>query len=301
MTQHSLPQVDRKISLMIIGAQKAGTTSLKNYLGQHPSLETHPHKEFAFFFDPGQYDNDFENARKKYFSNKSGAVQLIAKNAGLYVKEAGIAELKKHNSDCKLVLILRNPVERTYSSFLMEKNYGMIDSPFESLKTVLQKKDRSDWRYEFLIGMSLYSRHLKMLYNYFPLEQVKIVRYEDLEMNAGKLCSDIFKWTGVGETFVSDTSKRFNETTVTRSLSYAKFIVRMLKNHNPVKKMVRKILPGTMDYKVGELLRNINKSNKTYKPVSAEMNNLLVDFFLPFNDELSKLTGMDFSDWNEKK
>ena len=108
MNQNNLSKSVRKISLMIIGAQKAGTTSLKNYLGQHPSLETHPHKEFAFFFDPAQYENDFENARKKYFINKSVSVQLIEKSAGLYVKETGIVELKKHNPDCKLVLILRN-------------------------------------------------------------------------------------------------------------------------------------------------------------------------------------------------
>ncbi len=286
---------------MIIGAQKAGTTSMKNYLGQHPCLETPSHKEFAYFIDPEQYKNDFANAKKKYFRNKLTAVQLMAKNAGLYVNEAGIARLKEHNPECKLVFILRNPVERTYSSFLMEINYGAIDSPFESIESVLKQKDIKDWRYELLIGMSIYHLHLKMIYKYFSPEQVKLIRYEDFDADATKICLDIFNWLGVGETFIPDTSKRFNETTITRSSRYGKFILHILRNQSPVKKAVRKILPGKMDYKVGELLRNVNKRSKTYDPISEKMEHLLIDFFTAHNNELSKLTGMDFSDWNEKK
>jgi hypothetical protein len=285
---------------MIIGAQKAGTTSLKNYLGQHPSLETHPHKEFAYFFDTSQYKNNFEKAKKKYFRNNSSDSKLVAKNAGLYVNESGIMRLKEHNPDCKLIFVLRNPVERTYSAFLMEKNYGAIDSPFESLEPVLKKQDITDWRYEFLIGMGLYHDHLQKVFKHFQPEQVKLIRYEDFEMNGQKICTDIYNWLEVDPSFVTDTSVRFNETTVTRSFTYGKFIARMLRNHNPVKKAIRKILPGKIDYKVGELLRNINHRSKTYDPISEEMAELLRNFFAPHNDKLSQLTGMDFSDWNKK-
>ncbi len=301
MKQNDKSAEEQNISLMIIGAQKAGTTSLKNYLGQHPSLKTHYHKEFAYFVDPNQYDNNFENARKKYFPGNLHADYLIAKNAGLYVNDAGIALLKAHNPNCKLVITLRNPVERTYSAFLMEKNYGMIDNPFESLEEVMKNKDMTDWRYEFLIGMSLYEYHLKNIYNYFPPEQIKLIRYEDLKANSTKICLDIFKWMGINDDFTPDTSKRFNETKLTRSARYGKFILRILGNHNPIKDFFRKILPGKMDYKVGEYLRNINLKSENYAPMSLEMRNLLIDFYAPFNDELSKLTGMDFSDWNEKK
>ena len=291
---------ERKITLMIIGAQKAGTTSLKNYLGQHPELETHPHKEFAYFFDTTEYNNNFENARKKYFSKEKTATKLIAKNAGLYVNESGIIRLKEHNPRCKLVLLLRNPIERTYSSFLMEKNYGAIDSPFESMEPILKKQDITDWRYEFLVGMGLYEKHLRNIYKYFPVPQVKLIRYEDFEKNGAKICSKIYEWIGVDAGFATDTSTRFNETTVTRSFTYGKFISRMLRNKNPVKKIFQKILPGKMDYKVGEILRNINHKKKTYGPISSEMASLLRDFFEPHNNRLSELTGMDFSDWNKK-
>jgi hypothetical protein len=290
-----------KISLMIVGAQKAGTTSLKNYLGQHPALKTHPHKEFAYFVDPDQYQKKFANASKKYFHHNSNNFKLIAKNAGLFANEPGIIRLKEHNPDCKLVLILRNPVERTYSSFLMEKNYGAIDGSFDLMESVLKQKDPTDWRYKFLIEMGLYHIHIKMIFRHFRHEQVMVIRYRDFEAAPAKICSDIFKWLEVDPGFIPDTTKRYNQTTVTRSPRYGKFILNILRNQNPVKKVVRQFMPGKMDYKVGELLRNVNKRSKTHEPISEKMTNLLVDFFTPHNNELSNLTGIDFSDWNEKK
>jgi hypothetical protein len=288
----------RKISLMIIGAQKAGTTSLKNYLGQHPALATHPHKEFSFFFDASEYEKGFENACKRYFEQDHGDHLLIAKNAGLYVNEQGLSRLRDHNPDCSLVIILRNPVQRSYSSFLMETNYGSIREPFTIMEAVAQKADITDWRYEFLIGMSIYADHLNLVYRYFPKEQVRIVRYEDLDSRPVEVCRDIFHWMNVDESFVPETSIRHNATLVTRSHTYSRFIKRLLHNENPVKKIARRILPGKSDYKMGEILRNINKSEERYQSAPPGTIAFLHAFFKPHNDRLTKLTGIDFSSWN---
>jgi hypothetical protein len=288
----------QKISLMIIGAQKAGTTSLKNYLGQHPSLQTHPHKELSYFFDRSEYSKGFEQAVRKYYDHPEKKL-LIAKNAGLYVSEPGILRLKEHNPHCKLVMILRNPIERTYSSYLMEKNYGAINGTFESIETVLRNGHTGDWRYEFFIGMSLYHLHLSKLYKHFPHDQVKLIRYEDFESKTNIICEEIFEWLSVDPTFLPDTSVRYNVTHINRSPSYGRFVVQLLRNQNPVKKIIQSVMPGKMDYKVGELLRNINKTNKVYGPISQNMSELLNEFYTPHNKKLSELTGIDFSAWNK--
>lgn len=299
MNNLNCPDQERKISLMIVGAQKAGTTSLKNYLGQHPSLHTHPHKEFSYFFDPEENALGFDAAFRRYFSVDSPDVRLIAKNAGIYINENGISRIKEHNPDCKLVLLLRNPVERTYSSYLMEKNYGAIHAPFESIEPILHKGNSDDWRYEFFIGMSLYSKHIEMILRHFPKEQLKIFRYRDFVSNASAICTDIFSWMNVDPSFLPDTSKRHNVTRVNRSYSYGKFIIRLLNNQNAVKKIARKFLPGKMDYKMGEMLRGVNRSNKAYEPMSQRMASVLTEFYKPYNAELSRMTGIDFSDWNQ--
>jgi hypothetical protein len=286
---------------MIAGAQKAGTTSLKNYLGQHPQLQAHLQKEFAFFVDDSAFAEGYASAKRKYYSVQKGLSYVVAKSAGLYINESALQRLKEHNPDCKLVMILRNPVERTYSSYLMEKNYGAISESFEVIRDIIHKADPNDWRYEFFIGMSLYCKKLELVYRYFPKEQVKIVRFEDLKDEPVQTCQTLFTWMGVDESFVPDTSVRHNVTTVTRSRTYGKLLFRVLQNSNPLKKAARVFLPGKMDYKVGEAMRKINHSEKKYAPIARETLKDLIEFFRPYNDELSRTTGLDFSSWNKLK
>jgi hypothetical protein len=283
---------------MIAGAQKAGTTSLKNYLGQHPQIQTHHHKEFAYFVDDPAFEEGYPAAKRKYFAHDKPAAKLAAKSAGLYINEKALSRLREHNPDCRIVVILRNPVERTYSSYLMEKNYGAISEPFGIIKDIIRNPDPSDWRYEFFIGMSLYSKKLQLIYRYFPKEQVKIIRFEDLTNDPQEVCRQLFAWMNVDEKFVADTSVRHNVTTVTRSRTYGKILLRMLRNSSPLKRAARVLLPGKMDYKVGEAMRKINHTGKKYDPIPDDTLHELIEFFRPYNDELSALTGTDFSAWN---
>ncbi len=285
---------------MIVGAQKAGTTSFKNYLGQHPALTTHYQKEFAYFVDDSEFQSGYPEALSKYFPKYDQNSILIAKSAGLYIHEPGLKRLKEHNPDCKLVFILRNPVERTYSSYLMEKNYGAIREPVDVIDKIIQKKDSTDWRYEFFIGMSLYAHHLEIVYRYFPKEQVRLIRFEDLISTPANYCKNIFEWMGLDSDFVPDTTVRHNETTVTRSQTYGKILLRVLSNKNPLKSVMRHILPGQMDYRVGEAMRRINRTEKKYDPIPEKTLLKLLHFFEAHNNKLSQMTGLDFSSWNNK-
>jgi hypothetical protein len=294
------PVNEKKISLMVVGAQKAGTTSIKNYLGQHPQFQTHLHKEFSYFFDNEEYGKGYAVALRKYFSESAPETRLVAKNAGLYVNENGLKRLRDHNPDCQLILLLRNPVDRTYSSFLMEKNNGLIAESFDSILPIIEKQDISDWRYEFFIGMSQYNIQLEKIYRHFSPVQVKLITYENFRHDAISVCREIFKWAGARE-FCPDTSVHYNTTHVTRSQSYSKLLTGFLRNSNPVKKVLRKALPGKMDYHFGEMLRNLNKSSQKYEPMPMHIRKQLIAYYAPFNEKLSQMTGMDFSSWNEIK
>jgi hypothetical protein len=287
-----------RISLMIVGAQKAGTTSLKEYLGEHPSLKTHLHKEFSYFFDDDDFAGGYTKAFKKYFPDASPHQQLIAKNAGLYTSEEGLKRLHSHNPDCHVVILLRNPVQRTYSAFLMEKNYGHIDIPFQDMKAIIAKADPADWRYSFLVGMSLYDRHLEMIYRYFSKEQVTIIRYEDLNNKPVEICRAIFVKLGVDSSFTPNTAVRHNVTHKTRSEKMGRMITNLLRNNNRIKKIARLFLPGSTDYKAGELLRKANLTKARHEPIDPEMADFLKQFYKPHNEQLARLTGMDFSGWN---
>ncbi len=287
-----------RIDLFIVGAQKSGTTSLKNYLGEHPEITSHLQKEFAFFYDDAEYALGETKAFRKYFLKLPKKNVTIAKNAGLYVKEAAVARLKDHNPDCTLAMILRNPVERAYSAFQMERNYGNFSGQFEDLSTILATADSTDWRYEFFIKMGMYAQYLQTIYKYFPREQVLLYRFEDLCETPKKICADLFTRLNVDASFEPDTSVKHNVTHNMRSSGYAKFMKRLLHNNNPIKKVARTILPSQQDYKLGEMMRNINKSSETPRRMSPKMRTVLTEFYAQHNNELSQLTGIDFNMWS---
>src|SRR5678809_829657 len=122
----------RKIDLMIIGAQKAGTTSLQNYLNEHPEILGHPQIEFGYFKDDKTYENGYEKEFARHFTSGSvnTAKAVIAKNTGMYDSDKALERLQQHNPDCKLVFIVREPVSRAYSSYSMEKFNGWLKRDF---------------------------------------------------------------------------------------------------------------------------------------------------------------------------
>lgn len=290
----------KKIDLMIIGAQKAGTTSLKQYLGEHPSVETHPHKEFAYFINSQEYQSDIRTAYKKYFPDPDSTKKLVAKSAGLYTSEEGIRRLKNKFPDCQLVMVLRNPVERCYSGFMMESNYGHVSGGPDQLEEIVRayQKGEADWRYNLFISMSLYSTHLEMIYRHFKREQVHLVLFDDLKKDPLAVCQKLFTLLGIDTAFHPNVEKRYNITRRTQSHTYARVLSRLLNNKNPIKRMFRQLLPGKTDYKVGEFLREINKSGKSMPTLPEHTRQFLLDYYKPYNKELEQLTGLDLSAWN---
>ncbi len=295
--------MSRPIDVMIVGAQKAGTTSLLRYLGEHPACISHPQKEFSYFTDKAEYAEGLAAALKKYYAHKeyTDKTKIIAKNAGLFTDMNGLARLKKNSPDCQLVFILRNPVERTYSSYLMEKNFGTVKFDFEDLPEMIKKHQNNNentWDFDFFIEYSLYSHHLKNIYSLFPKENVNIVLYEDLKNNGAEVCKTIFRKLKIDDSFLPNVEMKHNVTQKTRSNFYARAVKHLLRNHNPIKKLIKRFVPGHKVYKYGELLRDVNKTEKKHEPINAEVKQFLVDYYRPYNKELEEMIGKDLTSWN---
>lgn len=286
---------------MIVGAQKAGTTSLKNYLGEHPNISTHDQKEIGYFVVDEEYHAGIEKAYQKYFHDYREGSTLIAKNAMLYAHSEGLKRLSRYNPQCKIVILLRNPIDRMYSAFLMEQFYGSVKTDFTAMKEVIGGggRDTRDWRYEIFVGMSLYINHLKDIYANFPKEQVKIFSFEDFKKDPLPYCKEVYEWLRVSSDFQPATHVVHNETKKAQSLTYSRLTNRFFDNNNPIKKLIKKVIPASANHKLGEAVRGINKTEKRPDPVSAEMRTYLTTFFEPYNKDLQQLTGFDTELWNQ--
>lgn len=294
-----MPGRSHTIDVMIIGAQKAGTTSLKNYLGEHPRIVTHQQKEFAYFMDDSAYELGIDSALKEGFP-KPGTDQLIlAKAAGLYWNPKGLKRLKEHNPEAKLIFTLRNPVERAYSSFNMERSFGWIKRDFDELPNILEQDQTSDQLFELFIHLGLYAKHLEYIYTLFPKESVKLVLFEDLKENPDQVVGEVLQWLGLPTDTSLRTDKVHNKTSQPRNKTFTQFIFWLKRNNNPIKRTARTILPYRVFSKIGSALIQMNRTKSTYESMSSETENALYRYFEAPNEKLSEMSGLDLSRWSK--
>lgn len=296
-----MPLMLDKIDLMIIGAQKAGTTALKNYLNEHPEILGHPQTEFDFFNTDSEYNKGFEYAIKKYFTegDKSTAKIIAAKYVSIYYNDDLLKKLALHNPNCKLVFIIREPVARAYSAYTMEIFSGWLKRDSLEIIDAIKTNNYNDTMYRLFVKMGLYDDHITMIYKYFPKNQVRIVLYEDLQKNSLEVSQDIFNWVGVDSTFMPNISKKHNETKMSKSKLLSDLILSIQNENNIIKRIAKKILPYNIFTKLGNTIVEYNKADKKHEPISKELYEFLHDFYKPHNERFTELTGIDLSHWNK--
>ena len=293
-----------KIDLIIVGAQKAGTTSLNNYLCEHPQIIGHAsiQKEFAYFRNDTIFNDGYEKAFHTAFSiplHLNKRKKIIAKNAAIYNNETAIKRLYEHNPDGKVIFILREPISRTYSSYAMEVFNGWMKKDFIALKKIITDNDTSDDMFRFFIEPSLYINHIELLLKYFPENQIKIFLFEDLKSNPELICREIFEWLGIDIEFSPSINKKHNTTQKAKSKTLSKLIYTLKKEDNYIKKTVKNILPYSVFIKISNLIIESNKSTNKADKISPEMTLFLKNYFQPYNEKLKLKTKLPIDErWN---
>ena len=213
-------------NFLVIGTTKSGTTSLNNYLNQHPEIYMSPVKEPRFFAFEGE-TLDFVGPRSQTINTSSitnlhdycalfqgvKGEKAIGEASALYLLvERAAQSIHRHIPDARLIAILRNPVDRAYSQFLHNVRDGYENS--RSFVEALQEDtSRQEKHWEpglYYIPWGFYSVQLQRYFSLFDREQIKIYAYEDLNNDPKGTIVDIFRFLEVDDTFVPEMSARYN-------------------------------------------------------------------------------------------
>ncbi len=202
---------------IIVGAAKCGTTSLSNYLGEHPDIIMTQPKELNFF-GRKNIEQKLEDYSKHFQPQKGKIVGEGSVSYILYSKLAA-PQIKKYAPNVKIIVMLRNPVDRFYSDFWFNVNRGAVSykkglfddviddnykiNPFPALKMSYR---------ESLISKGMYSEHLKDYFEHFDKDQVKIVFFEDFKNDLEGVLNSIYKFLEVKPIFTEKTGQIFNKT-----------------------------------------------------------------------------------------
>jgi len=251
---------------LIIGAARSGTTSLYEYLSQHPSVIPGVGKE-VYFFDK-KFDKGI-NWYKSFFPTKLNKSRLENKQKRNCLTGEATPRYLYHPHtpkrvldllpNVKLIVLLRNPIDRAYSHYQMEYASGHEKLSFEDAISQEEERVKDDKEKMFANGSfysvefyrksyltrGIYADQLKRWFEYFSREKFLILKSED---------------------FYSKTSEVYQQ--VLDFLGLSKFELNSFKAHRMGK----------------------------HSDVSAETREKLTDYFRPYNEQLYQLLDRNF-DW----
>ena len=195
-------------NLLIVGAAKSGTTSLHNYLKQHPDIYMSNQKEPHFLINNEigvnripkginnlqDYSNLFSNGISHKYRGESSAMYL-------QFPEITIKNIDRYlNEDVKIIIMLRNPIERAFSGYQHVKRYNLDeDLDFEDAFEI------SEQRYFTNNNITPASRYIHIgMYNEFVRKfktkfktNVHIIIYKDFINNTNQELSRLFSFLAI--------------------------------------------------------------------------------------------------------
>lgn len=273
-------------NLLVIGAAKSGTTALYHYLNQHPQVYMSPNKEPNFFAFEGQQVAFRGPGDRKMVESTITTLEAYGEEFAAVSNEIAVGEaspwylyspqapqnIKRHIPEVKLIAMLRNPVDRAYSSYLHVLRDARETLTFE--EGLLAEEERIERGWEFIWHYKqagFYAAQVERILTLFSKDQVRFYLYDDLLADPEKLLKDVYTFLCVDTGFVvNNTSQKFNATGVPKN----RLLGRLLLQPNPVRSVAKYVTPERMRSSINHSLyqRLLSKpvlSEETRKRLSS--------------------------------
>lgn len=237
-----------------------------------------------------------ENAYLDLFKG-AGEGQLLGEASTIYLSSLGTAErMAAEVPHARLIAVLRHPADRAFSAFmhLRRDGYETLES-FEDALDAESERIRQGYYYHWhLRSRGYYGRYLATYYDHFPREQIKVILYEDFAASPGIVLADIFRFLGVDDSFMPDTSARHNQSGIPHSRSVQKFLT----GSHPVKEWLKNFVPERLGHRVISMMQ---PSLVSRPGMSPRIRARLTEDYCEDIIQLQELIRMDLSHWLEEK
>jgi len=209
--------MDRWPNFFIVGAPKAGTTSLYVYLKDVPGIYMSPVKEPFYFSNATNPKNSPEKIisdKKEYLAlfKKVTNEKIIGEASTSYLDDPQ-APIQIHNvcPNAFILISLRDPIEAFFSSYLMMKRRGRITRTtfYDQVKLELGKKIDND-KPSLRLERYKYSEHIKRYLRTFDHNRIKIIIFEEWIKDKKNSVREIVKFLGLNYTIDEVKEEIFN-------------------------------------------------------------------------------------------
>jgi hypothetical protein len=286
-----------KVDFFIVGAPKAGTTSLYHYLNEHPQIEMSSQKEPDYFSDTaiqeqgmyyGKNRIDTEEKYNTLFNTQKKDV-IFGEGSVSYLFYPTVAQdIKAYNSIAKIIIILRNPIERAFSHYLMDYRLGLVSDSFEDIINKESKHKNAHLFYQQYIKVGEYATQLKRYFDIFDKENILLIDYEDFKSNVAGTVDLVYSFLKVSTKFAANVSKQHNTFTMPKNR-----LIRFMYSFV----VIRNILSFIFSKNIVKAVRFILFKKDKKPKLLEETRNQLKHYFSNEVKLLGDLIGKDYSKW----
>lgn len=224
----------------IIGVQKAGTTTLHDWLIQHPDVYGKAElKDVDFFAHPERSKNSKALLSSSFKKHRDEKI-ILQSCVNYFLYEEALRGISELTPQAKLIVILRNPVARAFSAYNYFKKLqvekrnieeALLYTPQGNLKF---SRFNNDFTY---IEHGLYYQQLKQCLKYFNEKQLLVLEFDDLRNSPGELLSEVYEFLGISKDF----EPSLKASNITGEVKH-KWIQDMLLNSGSIKKGMMRFL-----------------------------------------------------------
>ncbi len=307
-------------NFFIVGAPKAGTTSLYHYLDQHPDIYMSPLKEPSHFslevrpenFEPAlrtQAIRD-EEAVRRYLNGPldqkrfSGIVRswedylrLFAPARGQHaIGEASVCYLWSRTAPtaiaarlphARIIIVLRDPSDRAFSQYLHNISDGVLSSSFRShIDSCLHRTSNAFGVRHPMLEFGLYAAQVQRYLDTFPREQIAVWLYKDT--HRPQFLPEVLRFLQVDPTFTIDNSTRHLQPQLPRFTGISQTLRR-----SGAWATIKKLTPAPLK----PFVRNLAYRKPGSVKMSAEDRTFLIDYYKNDIQNLAKILNRDLSAW----
>ena len=303
----------RTVSLpdfLVIGAARSGTTSLFYLLRRHPGVfmpdlkepfyltfagETPPFTDLDFLRDRDWTIDDYSSL---FDVASEGQLLGEASTSYLYMHRATIANIERlygpAAESVRYMAVLRNPIDRTYSNYLLLRSSGWDDLSFDEYLDVAFTRERMKrrWDYDY-VGLGRYAEGIAAYKRRFP--HVFVALYEDLS-DQRRLLREIFAFLGLQPIVPSDNGLQANSAGTPRS----HLALSLLNAAGRLASPLRSVLPYTTRMRLAMFRESIRRRLLHQPEISANQRARLASIFRDDVLELQDIIDRDLSSWLEE-
>ncbi len=298
-----MPNFDRMPNLFIIGAAKAGTTALYDYLAQHPQVFLSRVKEPMFFSREDYYARGLDWYEDEYFQGAEAyPVRAEATPHYLYWSGKVAPRIKTvyGGRPMKFVVSFRDPVSRAYSWYWNMVREGREDLDFDEAllaeeRRLEQSRHELYERGSMVYGYSAGSRYASMLQPYlklYPLEDFFFVFQDDLKYRANETCQEIFEFLGIESSMQISTSNS-NPAAMPRS----RLLHKTLRQRSLFKEFIKPLIPIRARRPLKSKMMRVNLKETPYAPLDPQLVREMRLSYRTETEKLEKITGRELSSW----